>query len=415
MSRVVFPRAMMKYSLLFGIILLVGTPAALRSQWVQTDLPKYANVTSIAHEDSFVMAGTIADGIWYSTNGGRTWAESNTNGQIKAVSAMLIQDSAIYAGTGFGLFASTDRGMSWYPASSGFPIRPTIRSLAVMDTALFVGTMAKGLFVSFDSAKTWSERNNGLEMPHFINALHFLSNTLYAGTGTGVFASTNLGVTWTKKSSGLVPESIHKLDSRDTVLYAGGMFGDVFVSMNRGNSWEKVYSSPVSTDVTSFVSTDTSECVGFYAGGIMQSTEHGTSWREFNDGFTMPTVQIRSLCRVGNSMLAGTAGHGLWMRENARTTHVESRAEMMNPGLMVNYPNPFVAETSIIYTVTTRAHVRIRLVDSRGVEIAVLVDEEKPEGTYCVPMSAQHLPAGVYLCELRMNGSTTLRKIELVK
>ena len=64
--------------------------------------------------------------------------------------------------------------------------------------------------------------------------------TLYAGTGSGVFKSTNGGASWVAASSGMISTSVSKLaidPMTPTTLYAGANGNFVYKSTNGGVSW----------------------------------------------------------------------------------------------------------------------------------------------------------------------------------
>jgi hypothetical protein len=61
-----------------------------------------------------------------------------------------------------------------------------------------------------------------------------------------------------------------------------------------------------------------------------------------------------------------------------------------------NYPNPFNPTTNIGYYVSEKSAVSIRVYDMLGKEVAVLVDEDKPQGHYNVLFNGSNLSSGVY-------------------
>jgi hypothetical protein len=85
--------------------------------------------------------------------------------------------------------------------------------------------------------------------------------------------------------------------------------------------------------------------------------------------------------------------------------------------LYQNYPNPFNPSTKIRFTIpsvtlssSSRAEsrnegsrVQLKVFDILGSEIATLVNEEKPAGTYEVDFSASKLSSGVYIYTLKVN------------
>jgi len=74
--------------------------------------------------------------------------------------------------------------------------------------------------------------------------------------------------------------------------------------------------------------------------------------------------------------------------------------------LSQNYPNPFNPTTTIKYSIPSNvkgemSNVILKVYDVLGREVATLVNEEKPIGTYEVTWYAEQLPSGVYFYRLR--------------
>ncbi|GBD86792.1 hypothetical protein BMS3Abin03_00716 [bacterium BMS3Abin03] len=80
-----------------------------------------------------------------------------------------------------------------------------------------------------------------------------------------------------------------------------------------------------------------------------------------------------------------------------------------------NYPNPFNPTTSIQYAVSSRQFVSLKVYDVLGNEVATLVNEEKPAGTYEVNFDAGNLSSGVYLYQLRAGNFIQTMKMLLLK
>jgi arabinogalactan endo-1,4-beta-galactosidase len=69
--------------------------------------------------------------------------------------------------------------------------------------------------------------------------------------------------------------------------------------------------------------------------------------------------------------------------------------------LYQNYPNPFNPVTSLQYAVGNRQFVSLIVYDVLGNEIAILVNEEKPAGTYEVKFNGTGFPSGIYFYQLK--------------
>ena len=98
-------------------------------------------------------------------------------------------------------------------------------------------------------------------------------------------------------------------------------------------------------------------------------------------------------------------------------------AEILSPekfSLEQNYPNPFNPTTNIKYnipSVGTRLALSVQLIvyDVLGNEVATLVNEEKPAGSYQVEFNASELASGIYYYQLKTGEFMQTRKMALIK
>jgi uncharacterized protein (DUF1501 family) len=72
--------------------------------------------------------------------------------------------------------------------------------------------------------------------------------------------------------------------------------------------------------------------------------------------------------------------------------------------LVINYPNPFVENTSITFN-TKGGHTLVQVMDTMGRVIRTLTDKEYTSGTYTVTFQGYGLPLGVYYARFQ-NGTT---------
>jgi hypothetical protein len=111
-------------------------------------------------------------------------------------------------------------------------------------------------------------------------------------------------------------------------------------------------------------------------------------------------------------------------------TDVEQETEIkLNFLLSQNYPNPFNPSTRIIFTIPTsplnpspyqgegnrESFVSLIVYDVLGNEIATLVNEEKPPGTYEVTFNADDLTSGIYFYQLRAGNFVETKKMILLR
>ena len=125
----------------------LDTPAPLFTALVAS--PNFA-------QDGTLLAATVQDGIFRSTDRGVTWTGWNFGLYDPNINALAFVDSqVIFAGTQSGIFRSSNAGRSW--RDTDFPVEwAPVSCLAVSrDGTIFAGTEADGLYVSCDEGKTW--------------------------------------------------------------------------------------------------------------------------------------------------------------------------------------------------------------------------------------------------------------------
>ena len=90
-----------------------------------------------------------------------------------------------------------------------------------------------------------------------------------------------------------------------------------------------------------------------------------------------------------------------------------------NYKLEQNYPNPFNPSTRIQYQVSSISHVTLKVYNVLGNEIATLVNEEKPAGTYEVEFQStvcgHQLASGIYFYNLTAGSFIQTKKMILLK
>jgi hypothetical protein len=108
---------------------------------------------------------------------------------------------------------------------------------------------------------------------------------------------------------------------------------------------------------------------------------------------------------------------GLKFTPNSNGTSVKDK----NPTILSSfelqncYPNPFNPTTTIRYHLSKTGPVTLKVYDLTGHEIATLVNEEKPAGTYSLSWNATHLSSGVYFSMLTAGKFSQVKKMMLIK
>ena len=95
---------------------------------------------------------------------------------------------------------------------------------------------------------------------------------------------------------------------------------------------------------------------------------------------------------------------------NAFETKLPRRFELQQ-----NYPNPFNPKTHIRYQIPEKSRVKIAVYNALGQKIAVLVDKDKPAGSYSVTFNGNALSSGLYIVKMQAGKFVQMQKMILLK
>lgn len=80
-----------------------------------------------------------------------------------------------------------------------------------------------------------------------------------------------------------------------------------------------------------------------------------------------------------------------------------------------NNPNPFNPSTKISYTLRTEGRISLKIYNTLGQEVKILVDEIKPAGSYTAEFNAMELPSGIYIYRMQAGDYVSSKKMLLIK
>jgi photosystem II stability/assembly factor-like uncharacterized protein len=214
-------------------------------------------------DDDIIYAGTHDYGLYKTEDDGNTWQFIEIgdltvldNWSVCALAMDSVDRSIIYAyvkivqlqpvrDAAEGLFRTFDGGINWDQVNfyENYVVRGII--LAPSDgNVVYITTSSNGLFMTNDAinvtnANDWQPIDNGLvDTAVYSTILHpFDNKVVYAGTGEGIYKTSNGGLTWEKK--GLEDNIVFALvsDPSDTnIIYAATDMG-VYKTTDGGNSW----------------------------------------------------------------------------------------------------------------------------------------------------------------------------------
>ena len=309
-------------------------------------------------------------GIYYSDDGGETWAQTLSGLTTPLLSSLAVaSNGALLAGSLVGdLFVSFDYGKTWRPGLVPQESRATITS--VLPTPLFrkngsafAATDGGGLLVTRNSGKSWEDSSFGLG-DSIVLAVATAPDwskreTMFAATSEGVFTSINGGRAWRETELMLDDDVVDALAvspafESDRTVFAGTENGAVYRSSNAGRTWdlleEKLGDGPVNalwvapdfeeTGVVLvgvgselYLSQDTGDSwesvaalpnailaiagdidvilVGLHDQGVFKSTDRGKTWQPSSEGFS--ARGFARLVASDKKLFAMGPQEGLWV------------------------------------------------------------------------------------------------------
>ncbi|MCU0312943.1 MAG: glycoside hydrolase [Solirubrobacteraceae bacterium] len=230
---------------------LPGLNAASGAQWVRA--------LAYSTPPNVVYAGLEGGGVFKSVTGGATWTPFNSgfaNPLITNVRALLTSSTGttVYAGTDLGVFKST--GGAWQPIAQGpeaDPANPkklneSVQSLvSLTGGTILAGVFNGGVFRSTDGGDTWTPPPANSGMPAIETVYGLTENIpglVYATAGSGVYLSTNQGVTWTRVSDGIPgiasPITTWAYPERPQILFTSTGSNGIYRSVTGGLTWSAI-------------------------------------------------------------------------------------------------------------------------------------------------------------------------------
>ncbi|NOY46952.1 MAG: T9SS type A sorting domain-containing protein [Chlorobi bacterium] len=162
--------------------------------------------------------------IYYSANNGESWTEIwNNDNTVFAIEKI---GNTLFAGTLYGIFRSTNTGISWSQINNGLPMESGdqiyVWSLNTINNNIIVNT-DKGIYLSTDYGNNWQSINYGIPIDTLGNNSSYLltyCNKLIVGINHEIYISENLGKKWSLISN--IPlgnnQTIKELAVVDTAL-----------------------------------------------------------------------------------------------------------------------------------------------------------------------------------------------------
>ena len=221
-------------------------------------------------------------------------------------------------------------------------IGQNVHALLSVGATAYAGSDS-GVYRSTNDGVTWERRSSGLPVsPFFTKTFVLTGSSLFAGTNgaAGLYVTTNDGGTWTVANSGLTGTQVHALALQGSVLFAATNGNGIFRSTNNGAGWVESNSGITNLFAHSLLVIGNRILAGT-DGGAFVSTDTGGSWSLLPGS---PT-DIRSLASNGSILVAGTNTGGVFRSTNDGVTWAAA-----NAGLTSLYVRVIIARGGNFFT-----------------------------------------------------------------
>ncbi len=411
-------------------------------------LPNSVNPTmTLSAVDSNICWGVNFENSKFirTTDGGINWLVSTITGANGLYGSCIfaIDSSTAYAAmndpsgtTSGGIFKTTNGGSSWtkqdsaFLGSSGFPVY--VHFFDAND-GVAIGNPHNGnweIYTTTDGGTQWTQVTNipapfGNEFTG--GGYSSVDDNIWFGTfgdSFAIYRSTDRGYTWTRSTgAGSVSFCIAFKDEMNglTSNCFGGLGNRVSKTINGGLNWNNLSGIPA-TPSTYFISYSNDDSVGYVVTsnsniglpvatfpGSMRSAD-GTNWTQIDNLPHGPA----SFANDGSGWSGGL--NDIIYKWIPPITGIEDDFYAVSDfKLFQNYPNPFNPSTTIRYSIPASEFVTLKVYDVLGNEVATLVNEEKPAGSYETEFNAVGLSSGIYFYQLQAGNFTQTKKLILMK
>lgn len=285
--------------------------------WIQSNVTTDSfSCLSINGTNAIAGSSSLSIGLWYSVNTGSgftTWIQSNRT-TIKFNSVAIVGTTAIAgAATGNGL---------WYSTNTGSGFNSWLQSVTTNSYVVtMVGTNAVacsingvGALHSSNSGNSWLASSNTAST---FESVAMNTTNVVAGSSAGIWYSVDSGVNWIQ--SNINTGTIYSVYMTSSTAIAGSSNDTLYhAALSNLFSWT---ASDLTTAICYSLNMSGTTAIAGSNVGMWQSSNSGVNW------LAMDTIAnyFKSVDMVGaNAIACTTTGTGLWYSSNSGQTWTRS-------------------------------------------------------------------------------------------
>jgi len=285
------------------------TASAVSSNWNHTEGPHGGSVWALHVADGGnILAGTLGQGVFFSTDGGGNWLQSNLD-NVSVYDFARGSADTFFAATQNGVYRSDNNGRSWRRMVQGMD-ETRVQAVMVHETGrVFAATLVGGIYVSDNNGSSWTQANAGIPLT-FGYALGALPDgTVLAGVTNKIYRSVDGGDQWEPVDVDLPHVRVNAMAvNGDGVVFAATQDG-VYRSADSGQTWQETGGQFADKEVYDVVVASDNKLVAATRGGLYTSTDNGDNWEP--DGLAGQPVYSLG---YGGGLVAAGANPGVFIR-----------------------------------------------------------------------------------------------------
>ena len=284
-----------------------------------------------------LYAVSASGGLYISTNNGVTWNHTQGTEQLPTTNCSSVcidftDDNILYLCLGdadyysndYGIWKSTDGGATWAASNSGIGSRMAVEILMdPTNNQVLVAATNNGIYKTTNGGATWTASSLSSGSFRDMKMKPGSNNVLYAVTATQFYYSTDFGSTWTQTTNGVTTPSgnggmriaVSAADNNRVYLLTTGGNGQVMRSNDGGLNFTQVFNS-------------TTQCLVCYD----QNPGSG-SQGNYNIDLNANPANANELIAVAHCVWRSTDGGATWSKRTSwwNEVHTDMHQVEWNP------------------------------------------------------------------------------------
>ncbi len=373
------------------------------------------------------LISTANESLTFSSDGGSTWRYA-PGAMLTACRNIAMIGQSLFADRNGYIYVSTDQGSTW-PRQHWNHFNDSVHVIGYVGSSA-IGAIGNDILLSDNLYGIRRVTFDGLHATSLLptnqffnyagaNGIFGIGDTIFAGasdiydiqtssTFSGIYVSTDQGMTWTHRNNGLTDTLVTALSLSGSTIYAGTEFGKLFSSTDDGFNWKYLGSLPGGVDGIYGIAVENSKIVVIgYSTGVYVSFDNGATFSSRSEG--LPPGPVYGLTSDSKYFYVSTDS-GVWKRTIDDLSGVN--ATPSDEVTLGTYPNPASASTTIQYSLKNAGTVSLTAIDALGRVVWNAAEHGASAGTHNLELPMSTWPKGCYEVILsRANESKVMTRV----